>query len=81
MSGAGTTTEHVEFVRGYELGKQTAYSEGHTAGRKVGFESGEKYGRGMQRMEDELKPLIGFGVGVLVAEIVCLAAHALGWFS
>lgn len=63
------------------MSEQQAYHEGHTAGRRVGFESGEKYGRGVQKMQDELKPLLGFVLGILVAEIVCFALHALGWLS
>lgn len=57
--------------------QQQAYNKG----RRDGFDAGERYGRGIQRMHDELKPVIGFALGVLASTIVVLALHALGWFS
>ena len=52
--------------------QQTVYDEGYACGRRDGFKDGETYGRGIQRFEDELKPLVGFVFGIM-------AGVALAW--
>lgn len=57
--------------------QQKVYDEG----RRDGFQAGEAYGRGIQKMQDELKPVIGFALGVLASVVVAIVLHALGWLG
>jgi flagellar biosynthesis/type III secretory pathway protein FliH len=58
--------------------QQAAYDAGWNEGRAAGFTSGEAYGRGLQEMQDELKPSIGFALGILVSVIAVLVMKTLG---
>lgn len=53
--------------------QQPAYDKG----RQAGFEAGAEYGRRLQKMQDELKPVIGFAFGVLVSVIVYMATQVM----
>ncbi len=58
--------------------QQAVYDEGYRDGRRDGFDAGEEYGRGIQKMHDELKPMIGFALGILASTLAVIAMKTIG---